>query len=161
MTCGESESLTSEQITRKDSTERTTEEMPLNIDAPPKKGLCVCVHVCAMKYTVRYDRMKCECVTQCCSSLCLSQRRVSASVCCRGSSCGTCSGCQSCSSDTTSSSVPSTQCCSTWQMESHRWVNTHRKQWHHVLTDWCAHKRSSLMNYPPLKFAAEAAADMD
>lgn len=48
MTCGESESLTSEQISRKDSTEKTTEEMPLNTDVPPKKGSCVCgyAHVC-------------------------------------------------------------------------------------------------------------------
>lgn len=64
----------------------------------------------------------------------LVQSELFVSVFCPGSSSGIWSGCRWCSSGIISSSVPSTQCCSTWQREIQCLVNTHI---HTEINDWC------------------------
>lgn len=116
ITCGKSNTLSSEQKADKETTQKP-KEMALSSGATVKKGEWV---LRKFKH-IRIHRTPVRCI----SSLCLYQRKRSASAFCPGSSCGICCGCRWCSSDTTSSLARSTPCCSTWQGENHRWVNTH------------------------------------
>lgn len=131
VTCGKSKSLSLEQTIANGDAHMTTEETPVNKDVTVKQGVFVQVQAYAVTQQTPVSLPwfhSCSllfCSHHCDVSPRLLQRRLSVNVFCPSSFGGTCCGCRWCSSGITSSSAPSTPCCSGWRRENLHWVNTH------------------------------------